>query len=42
MIEDSLSYHRFVMEMLVVKQLLGDTSGEVSSALAGRRPTWCV
>ena len=35
MIEDSLSYHRFVLEMLVVKQLLGDSSPEVANALAG-------
>ena len=35
MIEDSLSYHRFVMEMLVVKVLLGDTSSGVVDALHG-------
>lgn len=35
MIEDSLSYHRFVLEMLVVKVLLGDRSAPVTQALAG-------
>ena len=35
MIEDSLSYHRFVMEMLVVKVLLGDASPGVLEALRG-------
>lgn len=34
MIEDSLSYHRFVLEMLVVKLLLGDDSSALRDALA--------
>ena len=33
MIEDSLSYHRFVLEMLVVKKLLGDESPRLTRAL---------
>lgn len=33
MIEDSLSYHRFVLEMLLVRQLLGDAPDEVGDAL---------
>lgn len=33
MIEDSLSYHRFVMEMLMVRQLLGDAPYEIQQAL---------
>jgi hypothetical protein len=33
MIEDSLSYHRFVMEMLAIKVLLGDCSGSTRRAL---------
>lgn len=33
MIEDSLSYHRFVLEMLVVRTLLGDAPDEVFTAL---------
>ena len=38
MVEDSLSYHRFVLEMLCVRRMLGDTSPELTSALrsAGR------
>lgn len=35
MIEDSLSYHRFVLEMLAVRMLLGGASREVEAALAG-------
>src|SRR3546814_17844470 len=35
MTEDSVSYHRFVMEMLVVKTLLGDESEATKTALAG-------
>lgn len=35
MIEDSLSYHRFVLEMLVVRRLLGDARPEVRDALRG-------
>jgi Heparinase II/III-like protein/Heparinase II/III N-terminus len=35
MIEDSLSYHRFVLEMLVVRTLLGDAPDEVVLALRG-------
>lgn len=35
MIEDSLSYHRFVLEMLVVRHLLGDAPAEVTNALRG-------
>ena len=34
MIEDSLSYHRFVLEMLAVRVLLGDADSRVQSALA--------
>lgn len=33
MIEDSLSYHRFVLEMLVVRHLLGDAPAEISAAM---------
>lgn len=33
MIEDSLSYHRFVMEMLIVRHLLGDAPGQVTKAM---------
>ncbi|WP_207082862.1 heparinase II/III family protein [Nocardioides sp. S5] len=33
MIEDSLSYHRFVLEMLCVRQLIGDAPCEISEAL---------
>lgn len=32
MIEDSLSYHRFVLEMFIVRALLGDAPGEVTAA----------
>jgi hypothetical protein len=35
MIEDSLSYHRFVLEMLVVRVLLGDAPSTVAEALRG-------
>jgi hypothetical protein len=35
MIEDSLSYHRFVLEMLAAKVLLGDRSRSVAEALSG-------
>jgi hypothetical protein len=35
MIEDSVCYHRFVMEMLTVKHLLGDHSEATSTALRG-------
>src|SRR3546814_18889439 len=35
MTEDSVSYHRFVMEMLVVKTLLGDESEATKTDLAG-------
>ena len=35
MIEDSLSYHRFVLEMLVVRFLLGDTTDSVREAMVG-------
>lgn len=35
MIEDSLSYHRFVMEMLAVKVKLGDHSASTVDALRG-------
>jgi hypothetical protein len=35
MIEDSLSYHRFVLEMLIVRVLIGDSSDEVLVALRG-------
>lgn len=35
MIEDSLSYHRFVMEMLIVKVMLGDSSSATRQALGG-------
>ena len=35
MIEDSLSYHRFVLEMLAVKHLLGDRAPETILALRG-------
>lgn len=33
MIEDSLSYHRFVLEMFVVRHLLGDAPAEISKAM---------
>ena len=32
MIEDSLSYHRFVLEMLIVRVLLGDASTETRTS----------
>lgn len=35
MIEDSLSYHRFVLEMLIVRTLIGDAPDEVLTALGG-------
>ncbi|MDX2358771.1 heparinase II/III family protein [Dietzia sp. PP-33] len=35
MIEDSLSYHRFVLEMLAVRQLLGGAPVEIERALEG-------
>jgi hypothetical protein len=35
MIEDSLSYHRFVLEMMVIRVLLGGASEEVRVALVG-------
>ena len=35
MIEDSLSYHRFVLEMLVVRHLLGGAPVEIDQALEG-------
>ena len=35
MIEDSLSYHRFVLEMLIVRTLIGDAPDEVPMALRG-------
>lgn len=35
MIEDSLSYHRFVLEMLIVRVLVGDSPIEVRRALEG-------
>lgn len=35
MIEDSVSYHRFVLEMLAVKHLLGDRSPATVTALGG-------
>ncbi|MCO1653880.1 heparinase II/III domain-containing protein [Pseudonocardia humida] len=35
MIEDSVSYHRFVLEMLTVKHLLGDGSPAVVTAMGG-------
>ncbi len=35
MIEDSLSYHRFVLEMLIVRTLLGGESDRVRVALRG-------
>src|SRR3546814_18676346 len=35
MIEDSFSYHRFVMDMLVGKTRLGDESEATKTALAG-------
>ena len=35
MVEDSASYHRFVLEMLVVKHLLGDRSPATVTALSG-------
>ena len=35
MIEDSLSYHRFVLEMLVVRVLMGDAPDEVRQAMSG-------
>ena len=35
MIEDSLSYHRFVMEMLAIKVKLGDRSNSTMGALRG-------
>lgn len=35
MIEDSLSYHRFVMEMLIVRVLLGQAAPQVHDALKG-------
>jgi len=34
MIEDSLSYHRFVMEMLIVRHLLGNAPSIVAQSLA--------
>jgi Heparinase II/III-like protein. len=34
MIEDSLSYHRFVLEMFIVKYLLGDRSAILREAIA--------
>ena len=40
MIEDSLSYHRFVLEMLIVRTLLGGESDRVRVALPGRACTW--
>lgn len=33
MIEDSLSYHRFVLEMFIVRHLLGDAPSQVSTAM---------
>jgi hypothetical protein len=35
MIEDSLSYHRFVLEMLIVRCLLGDPPDAARDAMAG-------
>jgi hypothetical protein len=35
MIEDSLSYHRFVLEMLIVRTLLGNAPDDVLKALRG-------
>ena len=35
MIEDSVSYHRFVMEMLAIKRLLGDRTAPTDQALQG-------
>lgn len=35
MIEDSLSYHRFVLEMLIVRVLIGDAPAQVVSAMRG-------
>ncbi len=33
MIEDSLSYHRFVLEMLIIRHLLGNAPNEVTEAM---------
>src|SRR5205085_543734 len=41
MIEDSLSYHRFVLEMLTVRVLLGDAGSEEQRALAGAAQFLC-
>jgi hypothetical protein len=35
MIEDSLSYHRFVLEMLIVRLLIGDAPDDVLTAVRG-------
>lgn len=35
MIEDSLSYHRFVLEMLIVRELVGGAPEEVGNAMRG-------
>lgn len=35
MIEDSLSYHRFVMEMLIVRKLIGNVPRPIEEALSG-------
>lgn len=35
MIEDSLSYHRFVLEMFIVRVLVGDAPAPVRQAMAG-------
>lgn len=34
MIEDSLSYHRFVLEMLIVRVIIGDAPDDVGQAMA--------
>lgn len=35
MIEDSLSYHRFVLEMFIIRHLLGNSPPEIEEALEG-------
>lgn len=35
MIEDSLSYHRFVLEMFIVRVLIGDAPSQVAEAMRG-------
>ncbi|MDX6286388.1 MAG: hypothetical protein QOG53_1873 [Frankiales bacterium] len=41
MVEDSLSYHRFVLEMLIVRALIGDTDAEERTALVNAAQFLC-